>query len=73
MAGLKLSKLPDRTPVKIVITVAPDLKAALDDYAALYGQTYTEDRPATELIPEMLWAFLESDRVFQQARREGRG
>jgi len=29
MPDLKLSKLPDRTPVKITITIAPELNAAL--------------------------------------------
>lgn len=29
MADLKLAKLPDRTPVKLSITITPDLQAAL--------------------------------------------
>lgn len=42
MANLKLGKLPDRTPSKITITVSADLSQALQDYAALYRQTYGE-------------------------------
>ena len=34
---LKLAKLPDRVPVKITISVAPELNQALADYAALYA------------------------------------
>ena len=34
---LKLPKLPDPTPVKITISMAPDLHQRLQDYAALYA------------------------------------
>lgn len=68
MADLKLAKLPDRTPVKLAITVTPDLHRALSDYAALYAQTYGRDEPVTELIPAMLAAFLDSDRSFARNR-----
>ena len=40
MANLKLAKLPDRTPVKLSITITPDLQNALREYAALYAQAY---------------------------------
>lgn len=43
MADLKLSQLPDRTPIKLSISVLPDLHQALADYAALYAQTYGRD------------------------------
>lgn len=39
MADLKLTKLPDRTPVKLTISVLPDLAKALEDYAAIYEAT----------------------------------
>ncbi len=68
MAELKLPQLPDRTPVKISISLMPDLNQALADYAALYAKTYGRDEPITELIPAMLTAFLESDRTFTRAR-----
>ena len=42
MSELKLGKLPDRTPVKITITVSPNLSQALRDYAAIYRTTYGE-------------------------------
>ncbi|WP_296614697.1 DUF2274 domain-containing protein [Sphingomonas sp.] len=72
MADLKLGKLPDRTPVKLAITITPDLQAALNDYAALYAQAYGREEPVTELIPAMLATFLESDRNFAKAREEMR-
>lgn len=68
MADLKLAQLPDRTPVKLSITVMPDLHQALADYAGLYAETYGRDEPIAELLPAMLAAFLESDRAFAKAR-----
>ncbi|UVC15126.1 DUF2274 domain-containing protein [Mesorhizobium onobrychidis] len=71
MANLKLGKLPDRTPSKITITVSADLSQALQDYAALYRETYGESETVAELIPFMLAGFLEGDRAFAKARKEG--
>lgn len=68
MAGIKLGKLPDRTPVKLTFSASPDLKQALDDYAAIYRQTYSTDEPVAELIPVMLESFLATDRAFLKAR-----
>ncbi len=70
MPGLKLGKLPDRTPVKITITLGPDLNQALRDYAAIYRETYGEAESVADLIPFMLTGFLESDRGFAKARKE---
>ncbi len=71
MAELKLAKLPDRTPVKLAITMTPDLQNALRDYAAIYAQAYGIEEPVVELIPAMLTAFLDSDRNFIKARDAG--
>jgi hypothetical protein len=68
MAGIKLCKLADTIPVKLSITVSPDLHAALADYAALYAHTYSTTATVAELMPPMLAGFLESDREFQKAR-----
>lgn len=69
MAELRLSKLPDRTPVKLSIHVSPELHCALVDYAAAYEQAYGQREPLTELIPAMLASFLESDRGFARQRK----
>lgn len=71
MANLKLGKLPDRAPVKITITVSAELNQALRDYSTLYRATYGETESVAELIPFMLDAFLESDRSFAKARKQG--
>lgn len=68
MADLKLAKLPDRTPVKLAITITPDLQNALRDYAAIYAQACGVEEPVVGLIPAMLAVFLESDRNFARAR-----
>src|SRR3546814_15978251 len=70
---LKLDKLPDRTPVKISITVMPDLAHTLADYAAIYARTYGEKSEVPDLIPATLESFLDSKRAFAQARREQAG
>lgn len=62
MPGLKLAKLPDRTPVKMSIQLLPDLVQALRDYAAAYGVS----EPVENLIPYMLSSFFESARAFSR-------
>lgn len=71
MADLKLSRLPDRTPVRITVTATPDLAADLALYLDLYRTAY-DDKSATiaDLIPFMLAGFLDGDRAFKAARRE---
>lgn len=71
MNALRLQKLPDRTPVKLSITILPELHHRLQDYAAAYAEHYGSDEPVAELIPAMLTAFLDSDREFVR-RRGGR-
>ena len=70
MIELKLSKLPDRTPVKFTITVSPDLAETLRGYAAEYERHYGTVEPIAALIPYMLAAFIESDSGFKKAKRD---
>lgn len=72
MPDLRLARLPDRTAVKITISVPPELSDALRDYADLYLETYGEAEAIQELIPAMLAGFLESDRAFARRRRRSR-
>jgi hypothetical protein len=71
MSGLKLGKLPDRTPVKLTLALPPDLHHALQRYAEIYRETYGEVQPVSDLIPAMLTAFLASDRAFAKTRAAG--
>jgi hypothetical protein len=69
MPPIKLQRLPDRTPVKMMITVSPELNRALADYASAYEAAYGRAEPVSEIVPAMLAAFLESDRAFTRVRR----
>ena len=69
MGAIKLERLPDRTPVKFVIHVPPELGRALGDYADAYAAAYGTSEAVADLVPAMLAAFLESDGEFARARR----
>ncbi|MDC7682131.1 DUF2274 domain-containing protein [Asticcacaulis sp. BYS171W] len=69
MAELKLPRLPDRTPVKLTVTLGAELNQALKDYADLYQTTYGSPESVVELIPFMLEAFLASDKNFRPAKK----
>ena len=67
--SLRIGQLPDRTPVKLTVSVDPDLASALADYAAIYAEPYgAEEKPET-LVPAMLNMFLSSDAGFKRARK----
>jgi hypothetical protein len=68
---MKLSKLPDRTPVKLSTTLAPTLAARLRDYADFYAETYGTREEVADLVPFMLEAFLDGDADFRRASRAG--
>ena len=71
MARLKLSKLPNRTPVRLTISVSPELSDRLERHAECYREAYGESERIAELIPYMLDAFLASDKEFAKARKAG--
>jgi hypothetical protein len=69
--SMKLSKLPDRTPVKLTTTLTPNLAARLRDYADFYAETYGTREEVADLVPFMLEAFLDGDADFRRASRAG--
>lgn len=69
MPGLKLPKLPDRTSVKVSISLHPDLHKRLQAYAEFYKEAYGETENLVELIPYMVEQFLNGDREFQKRQR----
>lgn len=74
MAELRLPKLTDHTPVKMTISLPPDLHRALTDYAALYQDTYGEAEPVRELIPAMLASLAQAfDSDLRRRCAEGAG
>ena len=70
MTGLKLGPLPDRVSSKLTITLSPDLKKTLDDYATLYARSYGTAEQVADLVPYMLEAFLKADSSFRQSRKD---
>lgn len=66
---MKLSKLPDRTPVKISTTLSPNLAARLRDYADFYAETYGSREEVADLVPFMLEAFLDGDADFRKIKK----
>jgi hypothetical protein len=71
MVDLKLARLPDRTPVKLTISVLPDLHQRLGDYADAYEATYGQREAIVDLIPYMLASFLDIDRGFARFLTKG--
>jgi len=69
MPELKLAQLPDRTPVKLVVVVTPDLHRQLLEYAAVYEAVYARKEEIADLVPAMLGAFIEGDRDFARRRK----
>lgn len=70
MMGLKLDQLPDRKPVKLTITVSPQLANDLEFYADIYRQNYGRQENVQDLIPFMLENFINSDVGFKKARKQ---
>jgi len=68
---LKLPRLPDRTPVRLTVTLDAPLHTALKKNASLYEATYAERESVADLIPFMLRAFLDGDRAFTRTRNDG--
>ena len=69
---MKLAKLPDRTPVKMNVVLAPGLAKRLHEYADFYAETYGSREEVAELIPFMLEAFLDSDADFRKGIKKDR-
>ena len=68
---MKLAKLPERTPVKLPVTLRPELAARLREYADFYAETYGVREEPADLVPFMLDAFLDGDADFRRASRAG--
>ncbi len=66
---LKLARLPDRSPVKMTIALAPALHGELLAYAELYHEVQGVAEPLAHLVPYMLESFLASDRAFVRAKK----
>ena len=70
--AIKLPKLPERTPVKVALSLNPGLHQAVVDYAEYYRVTYgqTETESVAEILPFIVQDYLVNDRGFAKARKK---
>ena len=67
--ALRIGKLPDLTPVKLTVSLEPEVHKMLEDYARIYGDSYGERVKPAELIPAIITGFLAIDNGFKRARK----
>lgn len=67
--ALRIGKLPDLTPVKLTVSLEPEVHKMLEDYAQIYSDSYGETVKPSELVPSMIAGFLATDNGFKRARK----
>lgn len=67
--ALRITKLPDLTPIKLNVSLEPEVHKMLEDYAQIYSDRYGESVKPAELVPSMITGFLASDNGFKRARK----
>ena len=67
---LRIGKLPDLTPVKLTVSLEPEVYQMLEDYTQIYYNRYGEKVKPAALVPSMITGFLSTDSGFKKARRE---
>lgn len=66
---LKLDRLPNRKPVKITITLEPEIFDALEDYARIYAEEYGDEESINIIASYMIGDFMEGDAAFKRKRK----
>lgn len=66
---LRIAKLPNLTPVKLTVSLEPEVHQMLEDYAKIYADSYGETVKTAELVPSMIAVFLATDNGFKRARK----
>ncbi|MCW1430918.1 DUF2274 domain-containing protein [Novosphingobium sp. JCM 18896] len=64
MSQIRLAKLPDRTPVRLNVSLSPELAATLGRYAEFYRAAYGSEETVADLLPAIVAAFLDGDKAF---------
>lgn len=69
--SIRLPKLPDRVPVKVTISLNPDLHRAVTEYSEIYRVTYGQDEaePVAEILPFIIQDYIDNDKGFAKERR----
>ncbi len=68
--NLKIGALPDRTPVKVAMSLPPDVHAALQDYAVIHAKEFGSETAVSDLAALMVERFLDSDAAFKRERKK---
>lgn len=66
---LRIAKLPNLTPVKLNVSLEPEVHQMLEDYARIYRENYGETVKPADLVPSMIAGFLSTDNGFKRARK----
>lgn len=70
---LRLGREVARKPVRLTLTIGPDLADELKLYAEAYEREYGEAQTPAQLAPHMIRRFLAGDPGFRAAKRERSG
>ncbi len=70
MTGLKIRKIPDRTPVKITLALPPDVHADLLRYAEIYRHEHGSEETPLLLAAHMIAIFMQCDSGFRKAKQQ---
>jgi len=72
MAKLKLSAIPDNTPVKLAVELPGAVHRDLVAYAEVLSRETGQKLEPAKLIAPMLARFMSTDRAFSRLRRDKR-
>jgi len=72
MAKLKLSAIPDNTPVKLTVEPPAAVHRDLVEYAEVLSRESAQKRGPVKLIAPVLARFMATDRAFARLRRDKR-
>ncbi len=67
--SLKIGAIPERKPVRITLSLPPDVHEALVDYAVIHAAEFGKKTPVNEFAILMIERFLDSDAAFRRARK----
>lgn len=67
---LKIGPLKDRTPIKLNLSLDPDLYADLQDYAAIHTKAFGKQVSPADIAPSILKMLIDSDTGFKRARKQ---
>ncbi len=69
MTSLKMKKIPDRTPVKITLSLSPGVHSDLLKYAEIYQHHHGRSEMPQVLAAQMIEIFMQSDSGFRKAKQ----